>query len=168
MKSKSLTSIARISRFALGLFFAFASSGYAADVLYHASLCNPIPSQVGQALYDQWGVANGSASQSLVINCGAGVSFSAIGVIEEVDVVVYDRHPSQNVSCTLRTVRLDGTASTTSFDSSSGSFGPSQFLVLEPLGSTILTTTHLQCTIPPWSPTGGFSHVTTYRVISTP
>jgi hypothetical protein len=162
MKSKSLvslqeTAMIKIVGLALGLFFAFASSGYAADVLYHGSLCNTA-APAGQVSYDQFGVTNLSPSFSF-----------GIGIIEEVDVFVYDRNASEDVVCTLRTVTLDGAATTTSTARSSGSTVEAQFLLLRPnpQGNTGLTTIDLQCTIPP-ATLSGFSHLTTYRVISRP
>jgi hypothetical protein len=152
----------------LGLCFAFASSGYADDLLYHGSLCN-LGGQtvVGQAVYNQFGVANVSSSSSLTVNCGGIVLFSGITDIEEVDVTVYDRNALEDVVCTLMTVALDGTATTTGTQRSSGSSASHQFLVFRPVGDTALTTISLQCVIPPFGAAGA-SHVTTYRVISTP
>ena len=173
MKSKSLreTAVVKILRYTLGLFFAFASSGYAADVLYHGSFCNPNTSVGGQAFYNQWGVANISPVSSLTVNCGGVLAFSGISNIAEVDVFVYDCNASEDVVCTLTTVALDGVAVTTQTQRSFGSSDPGQFLIFNPIGSTILTTFGLECTIPPFSPAGpggGHSHVTTYRVITTP
>jgi hypothetical protein len=177
MKSKSLVllSMAKMLGFALELFFAFASSGYAADVLYHASFCNPTtPDDGTRAGYDQFGVNNRSvfipfflSGASLSVNCGGVLAFSGIGDIQQVFVTVYDRHPSQNVVCTLRTVDLEGTAFTTQTQSSSGSSPNAQTLAFMPQGNTPVSTINLQCTIPPTT-IDGVSHVTTYRVISTP
>jgi hypothetical protein len=153
----------------LGLCFAFASSGYADDLLYHASLCNPGgQTPVGQAVYDQFGIANVSSSSSLTVNCGGVVVFSAIGDIIEVDVTVYDRNTLADVVCTLMTVDLGGIATTTGTQLSSGSSASAQVLTFSrPEGDTHQTTISLQCVIPPFGALGA-SHVTTYRVISTP
>jgi hypothetical protein len=173
MKAKLLVSLqkrtaAKILGFALGLFVvAFTSSGFAGDVLYHASLCNP-STPTGQAHYDQVGVANLSSSSPLSVNCGGVVPFNGNNEIEKVYVQVYDRHPSQDVVCTLRTVGFDGTVFTTNSDFSFGSSLISQTLLLEPFGNTSLGTINLQCTIPPVAPSQPPSHVTSYRVISTP
>jgi hypothetical protein len=173
MKSKSLvslqeTTMAKILGFGLGLFFALASSGYAADVLYHGSFCNPSTPD-GQARYNQWGVSNLLPFLPLSVNCGGVLPFSAISTIDQVEVFVYDRDPFQDVSCTLRTVALDGTETTTSTRSSSGSGVDGQFLIFNPVpqGDTRATTINLQCTIPGLTLLG-FSHVTTYRVITAP
>jgi hypothetical protein len=162
--------MAKILGFALGLFFAFASSGYAADVLYHGSLCNTTlltTAPAAQIVYNQWGVANISSSSSLTVNCGGVVAFTGAGGIQGVYVHVYDRNGSQNVVCTLRTVALDGTPTAIRTASSSFSSASVQFLDISPPAVQILTTINIECTIPP-STASGFSHVTTYRVISTP
>jgi hypothetical protein len=82
--------LARSGLTALGLFFAFASSGYAADVVYHGSLCNPVQEQVGQVLYNQSGSANLSIFSPLFVACGGATQ---IGAINTVSVIVYDRNP---------------------------------------------------------------------------
>jgi hypothetical protein len=156
----------KICGFALGLFFAFASSGYAADVLYHGSFCNTTD-PAAQVVYNQWGVANISSSSSLTVNCGGVVAFTGAGGIQGVWVSVYDRNGSQNVVCTLRTVAIDGTPTATRSASSSFSSPYVLFLDISPPAVQILTTFNIQCTIPP-STASGISHVTTYRVISTP
>jgi hypothetical protein len=152
----------------LGLCFAFASSGYAADLLYHASLCNPDgQTPVGQAVYDQFGIANVSSSSSLTVNCGGVVVFSMTLDIIEVDVTVYDRNTIADVVCTLMTVDIGGIQTTTGTQGSSGSSASAQTLTFFRPGNTQQTTISLQCVIPPFAASGA-SHVTTYRVISNP
>jgi hypothetical protein len=140
--------MAKILGFALGLFFAFASSGYAADVLYHGSFCNTTD-PAAQVVYNQWGVANISSSSPLTVNCGGVVAFTGAGGIQGVYVSVYDRNGSQNVVCTLRTVAIDGTPTATRTASSSFSSASVQFLDISPAAVQILTTINCCC----WRPT---------------
>jgi hypothetical protein len=80
-------------------------------------------------------------------------------------VYVYDRHPSQDVVCTLQPVDVSGVPIGEPLSaSSSGSEANVQVLTLEPFRSA--PTISLRCTLPPGT-SSGYSHLTTYRVIGT-
>jgi hypothetical protein len=156
--------LARSGLAALGLLFAFAASGSAADTVYHGSLCNPVQEGVSPGLFtNQWGIANLSDSSSLFVNCGGVIPILA--TINTVEVEVYDRNPSADVACTLLLVDIFGVALSTSTAFSSGSQVSAQLLRFTPGVAT--HTINLQCSIPV-ATASGFSHLTTYRVISTP
>jgi hypothetical protein len=149
---------------ALGLFIACAASGYAADVVYHGSLCNPVQEQVGQVFYNQWGIANLSNAAPLFVACGGATPILA--TITTVEVEVYDRNPTADVVCTLVLVDIFGAPIGSPLNaSSSGSQVPAQLLRFTPgLGTHTIV---LQCSLPAVTSSGA-SHLTTYRVISTP
>jgi hypothetical protein len=161
MKSKPLASLLGLAG---ALLLALATSGYSGDIVYHATLCNPIPSHVGLALYDTYGIANASASQSLEISCGGAVQI--LSKIEKVEVVVYDRNPSRTLTCTLTLVDLFGNWLWRDSDFSPNTGPDWQLLEFTPNDGT--HTINLRCIIPPWTQSDGFSHVTSYRVRSTP
>jgi hypothetical protein len=148
---------------ALGLFFVFASSSNAADVIYHGSLCNPVLEQAGQVFYNQFGIANLSSVSPLFVACGGAMPILA--TIHTVEVEVYDRNPGADVLCTLVLVDTVGNTISTSSLSSSGSQALNQLLRFNPgLGTHTFI---LQCSLPA-ATTSGVSHLTTYRVISMP
>lgn len=149
---------------ALGLFVACASSGYAADVVYHGSLCNPVQEQGGQVFYNQWGIANLSNAAPLFVACGGTTPIPAI--ITGVLVVVYDRHPTADVVCTLVLADIAGIPIGSALTaSSSGSQANAQGLTFNP--ATSAGTISLQCSLPA-ATSSGVSHLTTYRVSSAP
>jgi hypothetical protein len=155
--------LARLGLAALGFFFAFASSGYAADVVYHGSLCNPVQEQVGQVFYNNWGIANLSNASPLFVACGGATQILA--TINTVEAEVYDRNPTADVVCTLVLVDIFGAPISTDSRSSSGSEVSAQLLSFTPGRGT--HTISLQCSLPAVT-ASGVSHLATYRVISTP
>jgi hypothetical protein len=152
----------------LGLCFAFAASSYAEERLYHGSLCNPsFQESLFQAAYNEFGVTNLSFTSQLSVSCGGAVVFTSSD-IREVDVFVYDRNMAQDVDCSLATVGADGRlTSPIQRRSSEGARDASFSLVFRPEGTTPLSTIHLNCVIPTIGVLG-LSHITAYRVISTP
>jgi hypothetical protein len=149
---------------ALGLLFACASSGYAADVVYHGSLCNPVQEQAGQVFYDQHGIANLSNDSPLSVVCGATIAINAN--LSTVLAVVYDRHPTADVVCTLAPLDIRGVPIGSALSAaSSGSSPNAQALTITPEQAT--QTIVLQCSLPA-ATSSGVSHLTTYRVISIP
>src|SRR5262249_46375990 len=168
MKAKSLasleeTTMTRIVGLAVGLFFAFTTSGYSADVAYHGSLCHSAGTKGDQPSFSQWGVANLSTSQVLVVNCGGAVDLSQPH-IKTVSVIVYDRNPSMDVRCRLTLVDVYGTHYWIGTESSSGAKGSYQELKFAPPDMNTLNI-YLQCFIPPMTAAKEESRVTTYRVI---
>jgi hypothetical protein len=126
-------------------------------------LTEPVQEQVGQVLYDQRGIANLSSVSPLVVACGGAIWTGPL--INRVSVIVYDRNPVADVVCTLVLVDRFGASFSTSSASSSGSQADFQELRFAPGVRT--DTMSLQCTIPA-ATASGVSHLTTYRVLSTP
>jgi hypothetical protein len=147
---------------ALGLFLACASSGHAGDVNYHGSLCNPVAlNNVTIVGYSQWGAHNASRFSPALVLCGG--AHDPLSLITAVTVTVYDRHPTEEVTCTLVLVDLSGVALFTETQSSTRAQSVSQQLEFSP-GMTA-STIALQCSIPPVAPLSGeLSIVTTYTV----
>lgn len=138
----------------------------AADVMYAASFCKAPVDFQDVIDYNFFGVHNLSADPA-VVECPFVIPFSGALIVKEVDVTVYDRHPSANVSCTVRGIAIDGKVAWTGTKASSGSGASAQFLVFKPNKAT-LGTLHMSCSIPGNNPSLGVSHVTTYRLITSP
>lgn len=144
---------------ALALLFGLGSSAWAGDLVYHGSLCNAAAAD--QVNYNQYGAHNSSSSASAFVNCGTAPSI--LSTIRTVSVIVYDRDPDSNVTCTVVLADIFGTALWSGTGFSSGSGANFQVLNFNPNVST--HTINLQCSIPP-ATSEGLSHVTSYRVIT--
>jgi hypothetical protein len=168
LKAKSLLSleagtVSKIVGLAIGAFFAFATFGYSADVVYHGSLCHSAGTQQHQPSFQQWGVGNLSTSNVLVVNCGGALDLSQ-QYIKTVSVIVYDRNPSMDVRCRLTLVDIYGSHYWIGSAASSGAKNSYQELTFAP--PVIKTQTiYLQCFIPPMMETKETSYLTTYRII---
>jgi hypothetical protein len=150
---------------ALGL-CSVAADARATDVVYGGNFCTPVIADLVFIEHNQqFGVHNVSTSTATV-QCPFVNAFSGALIITEVDVTVYDRNPSADVSCTLRGIALDGTSVWEVTRSSTGSGPGHQLLVFRPNQRT-LGTLNMTCAIPGVT-NSGLSHLTTYRVISTP
>ena len=147
---------------AFGLFFACASGGYAGDVNYHGSLCNPAGlDNVTIVGYSQWGAHNESRFSPALVHCGG--AHDPLNPITTVTVTVYDRHPGEEVTCTLVLVDLFGSTLFTETLSSVRAQSSSQQLEFSP--GVAAATFSLECSIPPVAPLSGeLSIVTTYSV----
>lgn len=133
----------------------------AADVMYHGNFCNPVRADIGKIEHgSQYGVHNESATTATV-QCPFNPTF--FSKINRVDVLVYDRNPNTNVVCTLYGVDFAGTALWQISKSSSGSSAFWQNLVFQP--NQIAHTVNMRCSIPGVT-NSGYSHVTTYRVMT--
>lgn len=138
----------------------------AADVMYHGNFCSPNKSSVNLVERSQFGVHNTSTLSTASVQCPFTLPFNASLRVTGVYLTVYDRHPALNVNCTLTGVGLEGSTIWTRTASSSGSGASHQFLSFSP-PSTFVATMNMSCTLPP-ATNAGFSHMTTYRVITTP
>jgi hypothetical protein len=142
----------------------FSPAAGAADVVYHGALCNQsVANDPGLINFNQFGVHNSSASP-LSIACGAAPTKST--TVNEVDVVMYDRDPNTDVSCTLLLTDASGNVTFSQVQATAGSGAAAQsksfFPRVATSGSQVLF-----CSIPPQT-SAGFSHVTTYRVQTSP
>jgi hypothetical protein len=147
---------------AFGLFLACASGGHAGDVNYHGSLCNPATfASVNNIGYSQFGAHNESRLSPALVHCG-GVH-DPLNPITAVTVTVYDRHPAEEVTCTLVLVDLFG--GTLFTETQSSVRAQSSFQQLEFSPGVAAATITLQCSIPQISPVSNeVSHLTTYTV----
>ena len=165
--SKKMSKLLPVALIGMGLSAAFCSSALAADEMYHGNFCSPKREHISRIDRNQWGVHNTSSSTTAVVDCPFKLPFSGILKVKEVDVTVHDRNNSANVSCTLTAVAMNGNTIWSISKSSSGAGQGHQFLVFQPPDSNVLGTLNMSCSIPPSTNTG-VSHVTTYRLITTP
>jgi len=126
----------------------------------HGVLCHPEAPYVATVDYGTYGVTNRSPDRAAVVHCGGG---KETAMSSSVSVIVYDRHPTQDVCCTVEMTGGHGELFFSTTLCSAGALERQQGL------STIVPGRqgfiHLACTIPPAVPGGiggGFSHVTTY------
>lgn len=138
----------------------------ASDEIYHGNFCVPNQGDITRIQRDKWGVNNTSTSNTAIVQCPFNLPFSANVRVNTVYVAVYDRNPNVNVSCTLTGVDLEGATLWERSSSSSGSSVSRQYLYFSP-PSQFIATMNMTCTIPPVT-SSGISHVTTYRVMTTP
>ena len=149
----------------MGLCAAVSSSAQAGDILYHGNFCTPVLSDINKIEHDSiYGVYNVSSSTAQV-QCPFSNDFNGAFSVSDVDVTVYDSIPVADVSCTLYGVALDGNIIWQTSSSSSGSNASNQFIQLHPPSSGLLGTMNMRCSIPGVT-NNGFSHVTTYRLIT--
>ena len=165
--SRKTSKLLPVALIGMGLSAAFCSSVLAADEMYHGNFCTPNRDHVNRIERNQWGVHNTSSSTTAVVQCPFNVPFRGDLKVNNVTVAVYDRNPSADVSCTLTGVAIEGNTIWSTTRSSSGSQAGHQFLIFQPPNSNLLGTLNMSCSIPP-STSSGVSHVTTYRIITTP
>jgi hypothetical protein len=164
--SKTTSKLLAVAFLSVGITSVIALPANAADVMYHGNFCSPNRDFVNSIERNQWGVMNTSTSSSATVNCPFYLPFNASLIVNSVYVTVYDRNPSTDVSCTLMGVGLEGSTIWSITKSSSGSGATHQLLGFSP-PSSFIATMNMSCSIPA-STSSGFSHVTTYRVITTP
>jgi hypothetical protein len=140
------------------------TAAWAANNGYHGSLCNPfLPNDVDKLKYDKWGVRNISPVVATV-TCGALPTVSS--KIEEVEVVVYDRDPADDVCCTISIQKAAGNVIASAKKCSAGFASLHQTLSYIP-PPNVVGTMSMTCSIPATNPANGDSHVVSYRVNTT-
>ncbi len=164
--SKTTSKLLAVALLSVGITSAVSLPANAADVIYHGNFCAPNRSYVNTIERNQYGVHNTSSSSAATVQCPFYLPFNASLRVNSVYVTVYDRNPSTNVSCTLTGVGLEGNTIWSSTKSSNGSGATHQFLSFSP-PSAFVATMNMSCSIPA-STSSGVSHITTYRVITTP
>lgn len=167
--SKKMSMLLPVALIGIGLSAAYASSALAADEVYHGNFCAPNRNDVNKIERGQYGVYNTSSTTTAVVECPFNIPFRADLKVTEVDVTVYDRNSSADVSCTLTSVSLAGDAIWSTTSSSSGAQAGHQFLVFKPPSTNVLGTLNMICSLPALGNVSyGTSHITTYRIITTP
>ncbi len=164
--SKKMSKLVPVTLIGLGLSAGFCSSVLAADQLFHGNFCAPNRDHLSRIERNQWGVHNTSSSTTAFVQCPFQAPFRGDLKVNKVEAWVYDRNPSADVSCTLTGVGIDGATIWSITKSSSGSKEQSQFLSFQP-NSNLVGTLNMSCSLPP-STNSGVSHITTYRLITTP
>lgn len=166
--SKIVSKLLPVAFLSVGLYAAASLPALAGDEMYHGNFCVPNQSDINKIGRNQWGVRNTSTSSSAVVECPFNLPFNGSLRVNSVWVTVYDRSPSQNVSCTLIGVNESGTTLWSSTSSSTGSSAESMFLSFYPPNS-FTHTMNMTCSLPPGINSGsGASHISTYRLITTP
>lgn|GEM_PF-4997238 len=164
--SKKMSKLLPVVLMGVGLSAAVSLPAVANDVLYHGNFCTPNKSAINTIERSQWGVYNTSNGSIATVECPFDLPFNGSLVVNNVWATVYDRDPNADVTCTLTGVDMAGNTLWSRTSSSSGSGETHQFLSFSP-SSTTLGTMNMICSIPP-ATSSGVSHVTTYRVITTP
>jgi hypothetical protein len=129
---------------------------------HHAALCTQKNYQGSTELsYSQYGVQNDSLVGPRIVSCGSQLRSD---INTRVDIQVYDRHPSQEVHCT---VSLMGAADELIFASSTNStgFGAAAQLISVNIPSVASPFVTVDCSIPPNFPGNGLSHVVLWNVL---
>ncbi len=155
-----------IALMGVGLGIAVVLPAQASDEIYHGNFCVPNQGHINRVERSKWGVHNTSTTNTASVECPFNLPFNASLRVSSVWLTIYDRNPSQNVSCTLTGVGLDGATIWQSSNSSSGSSASSAFLSFFP-PNQFIATMNMTCSIPS-ATSSGFSHISTYRVITTP
>jgi hypothetical protein len=149
-----------------GIAIAIAGSAGAANNGYSGTLCNPIDTtQASRINYSQFGVHNISAATATV-ECGG---LPTVGSnITSVQATVYDRNSTagQDVCCTMRVLNNDGLFIASASPCTSGFSSSSMPLNFTPPANAA-GSFDMSCNIPPVL-SGNFSHVTTYRITTSP
>jgi hypothetical protein len=164
--SKKTAKLLPVTLIGMGLTAAMNLPVLAADVIYHGNFCAPNKNSVNLIERNQFGVHNTSNGSTASVQCPFQLPFNASLRVTSVFLTVYDRNPSTNINCTLMGVGLEGSTIWTRTASSSGSGASHQFLSFTP-PSAFVATMNMSCTLPAATPSG-VSHITTYRVITTP
>jgi hypothetical protein len=137
----------------------------AATVEFHGSMCVPAtPDDAAKINYQQWGVHNTASTPANVI---CPITLNGI-TSAWFSVTAYDRNNSStisDVSCTVFSTFSDGNAIPLYTLATTGSKGP-PFTLTSPPFVFAGTSVHLQCTIPAFESGSGFSHLTSYRIIT--
>lgn len=166
--SKIVSKLLPVAFLSVGLYAAASLPALAGDEMYHGNFCVPNQSDINKIDRNQWGVRNTSTTSSAVVQCPFNLPFNASLRVNSVWVTVYDRNPTQNVSCTLVGVDLAGATLWSLTSSSSGSSAGYMSLPFYPPNS-FTHTMNMTCSLPPGINSGaGASHITTYRLITTP
>lgn len=163
---KGISKLLPVALMGVGLGITVGLPAQASDEIYHGNFCVPNQGDINRIQRDKWGVNNTSSSNTAIVQCPFNLPYNANLRVNSVYVTVYDRNPNVNVSCTLTGVSLEGTTLWERSSSSSGSLASHQFLSFFP-PNEFTTTMNMTCSIPPVT-NSGLSHVTTYRVITTP
>ena len=126
--------------------------------LYNGNLCIPVQADSSAVDRSLYGVFNTSTTKETTVYCPIQTPGQSSG---QLCVVVYDRNPSVNVSCSLSSLGADGNPAWTVTRTSAGSGTPAQTLdfgFLNPIGTNMA----MQCTIPRLTTSSPGSHVTSW------
>ncbi len=163
---KEMSKLLPVVLMGVGLSIAVSLPALASDEIYHGNFCVPNQGDINRIQRNQYGVHNTSSSNTAFVQCPFNLPFNGTLRVSSVYVTVYDRHPSQDVTCTLIGVGLEGSTLWSRSASSSGSSASHTFLSFSP-PNQFVATMNMTCSLPPIT-NSGVSHVTTYRVITTP
>jgi hypothetical protein len=137
----------------------------------HGTICQPTSTSVGSIEYTQFGTQNISTTATANVECPLPIDYQVLPVIEvldQVQLIAYDRSTTADVSCSLRNVDVSGNVLMSLPKSTSGG-GPgtgSQAVVFTPPAGTMISGIwSLVCSIPAVQ-SGAFSHVTTVLISS--
>ena len=123
---------------------------------HHGALCNSTTSSDAVSIaYDNFGVHNGSTTQTISVTCGGVLTEEGSQTIA---LTVYDRHATQDICCTgILQNKLTGATLASAQNCSTGFGSASKDVeILFPATSTAVVT--LECSIPVRT-SNGYSHL---------
>jgi len=130
-----------------------------ADNTYYedAAACNPhTPGDAANLTYDYYGVHNTSSTTAANVSCGMSHNTESWNYVVA---NVYDRHPTQNVCCTMYIVDQGGDPLASSYVCTTGTSSSWMTLQWILVPNPVAGRLEFECSIPPTS-SGQYSHVT--------
>jgi hypothetical protein len=143
-----------------------AATARAADTLFAGSFCQG-GGGLEELLYNRNGVLNAGPSSAFV-ECPFWLPFSDALTVRNVTATVYDRHPSENITCLVLIISMRGEVIAVRQVSSTGFGAGAQFLTVNFNNTQARGTLHLECVIPPFHPVNQYSYLATYRLRTRP
>jgi hypothetical protein len=138
---------------------ALPGSAFARTYTIHGTICRPLPDNLAGAEYDQYGVHN-IGGAILTVECPLPLAYPELGTapaVTSVQVTVYDRSTSLDVSCVLEHMNVNGVSlmslSNKTFGGGPGS-GPVDLPFTPDPGSGANGFWRLRCTLPGAQPGG--------------
>jgi hypothetical protein len=139
------------------------SPAFGVLTFHHGVTCHPeTPADAQRIVQENFGTHNTSATARASVACA--VSTNSTDHFTYFEVVVYDRHPTQDVCCSFKGQNTDGTIIWSGVQCSSGVSSSSM-----PVGFSSPTASAavalIECEIPPVTSTG-ISHLASYTSVS--
>lgn len=137
-----------------------------ADARTHVTVGSECQPDLGSTCinYSQFGAHNICGSTQ-ALECPITHSYSGTPTITQFYYVGYDRHSTQDVSCTIRRTDGGGNILFSSSKNTTGDSASSQTIVWLSLGQTQTAWWSMRCTLPP-AESGDFSHLASYVTIT--
>ena len=138
----------------------------AAQTFSGGGLCQPRKA-TNSAQYTNYGFVNNGTTAAITAECPFSPTVVLRGCHAFSEVVVYDRNPSKNVTCTVKAIKINGDISLSITKNSAGASASFQSLGFgfSNLASDVIAL-HMTCSVPPRTSTG-LSAITMYSLLPT-